>query len=129
MSGDSFGNEDPRVHVAAAAIHMLDRLVACDPMAAGLVAAETLECVSAGSPIVSLWNVREDAEFWASVANPIEIECYFAACLREISSRNLALPARKRLFAALWESLPASDRSTFARRIGAAPKQQVTNAG
>lgn len=77
-----------------------------------------LEDRRAGGPVDTTWgDIREDAEWWADVATPPEIEAVVAAGLRRIERALFAVAARKRLFVALWEAMPQADRRAFLRRV------------
>lgn len=77
-----------------------------------------LETICAGMPDPpELQAVRHDAEYWADLAHPRELEAYVTAGLRVMSDRVLAPRASKRLFLALWEALPVEDRRKFLARV------------
>ncbi|MCB1401261.1 MAG: hypothetical protein KDJ82_16205 [Rhodobacteraceae bacterium] len=77
-----------------------------------------LESVGAGGPDPSIFgHLREEAEFWASIATPAELEAHVAAGLRRIERVHFAAPARKRLLVALWEAMTPEDRAAFLGRV------------
>lgn len=85
---------------------------------ANQVMACILEERRAGGPVHTAWgDIREDADWWADVATPQEIEAVVAAGLRRIDRALFAQAARKRLFVALWDSMPQADRRAFLRRV------------
>lgn len=118
--GDDFelsAAEKTRRAARFVAMEALDELARVDPAAAGEIACRALDYAYAGSPAVSLDDLRADAEFWADCAHPREVEVYFAACLSRLGKTDLGLNARKRLFAALWESFDPAERRAVVRRV------------
>ena len=85
-----------------------------DPQDAATIAAAVLDQVAAGSPGFDPWgDIRADAEFWADCANPAELETYFAAALKRLQNQVLGIRARKRMMAALFQSLGGTDQQAF----------------
>ncbi|HEV8034515.1 hypothetical protein [Yoonia sp.] len=77
-----------------------------------------LDTVAGGAPRYDLFsNMREDAAFWADVATPAELEIYIAAALHRIPRVTFAERARKRLFWALWETMPQTAKDGFLGRV------------
>jgi len=77
-----------------------------------------LDTVGGGGPRYQPFSdMREDAAFWADTATPQELEIYAAAALRRIERATFASRARKRLFWALWQEMPADDRDAFLARV------------
>lgn len=78
-----------------------------------------LDIVSVGDPRANehFGNLKYDAEWWADLACPRELEAYVGAGLRAIERRTFAPAAQKRLFVALWEAMPAEDRRKFLSRV------------
>lgn len=77
-----------------------------------------LETVGADAPRGHFWGaVRDDAEWWADIATPVELEAYVGAGLRAITRRTFAPSAKKRLFVALWASMSDGDRKAFLKRV------------
>lgn len=78
-----------------------------------------LDDAAAGVPDTAdlFGGVRADAEWWADLASPLELEAYVASGLRRIERRHFAERARKRLFVTLWESMGAEDRRNFIARV------------
>lgn len=91
------------------------------PDDAKAITAAYLDAMRAGDPQPHdpFGDLRNDAAFWADCAHPGELEAYFAASLKRIGDRALGIRARKRLFAALWESFDTADRVAFLRRVDA----------
>lgn len=61
--------------------------------------------------------LRADASWWADCAAEAELVEYAAAALRRLEGSVLALSARKRLCAALFQSLGKGDRKAFLARV------------
>ena len=73
-----------------------------------------LDTVGGGAPRHDAFiAVRDEAQFWADIATPMEIEAYVGAGLRRIGRVAFAEKARKRLFMALWGSFTAKQRADF----------------
>ena len=100
---------------------LCDALGECHPADAREITAAYLDSMAAGDPQPHdpFGDLRNDAAFWADCAHPGELEAYFAAILKRIGDRALGIRARKRLFAALWESFDTADRVAFLRRVDA----------
>ena len=93
----------------------------CHPDDAAQIMAAALDDLAAGDPPMRdpFGSLREDAAFWADCANPAELEAYFASALKRLGNRAIGIRARKRLFAALWQSFDTADRMAFLRRVDA----------
>ena len=98
---------------------LCDALGDCHPADAREIAAAYLDSMAAGDPQPHdpFGDLRNDAAFWADCAHAGELEAYFAASLKRIGDRALGIRARKRVFAALWESFDTADRMAFLRRV------------
>lgn len=80
-----------------------------------------------GDPLGRLaTELRDEAAWWADSANAIEIETYLVALLRVMPGRlnGQGIAARRRLLAALWQSLDDADRRDFLTR--ADPRGRLT---
>lgn len=62
-------------------------------------------------------DVRSMAEHWADFADAAEIEAYAAAALRRVERRHFGRGARKRILAAMWQSLDREDRLAFIQAV------------
>ena len=82
-----------------------------------------LDHLGAGMPEADSWarDLREDAAFWAETANPAERREYLSAALRVMAetdeAASMALAPRKRMFVALWDSLPEPEKRRFLARV------------
>lgn len=93
-------------------------LGAAHPADAAAICAGYLDATAAGMPGFDPWgDVRADAEYWADAANPAELNAYTCAALRRLGERVQGLEARKRLMAAIWRSLPQTERTAFLRKV------------
>lgn len=89
----------------------------CHPDDACAIMAAALSDLMAGAPIAAVLDAKEDAQFWADMATPIEIEAYLRACLLRMDNMALALGERKRMMMALWLSFDAVDQASFLKRV------------
>ena len=91
----------------------------CHPDDAKQIMAAAMDDLSAGYPPMRdpFCDIRGDADFWADCAHPAELECYFSSALKRLGNRALGVKARKRLFVALWQSFPITDRQAFLSRV------------
>ena len=112
------GMAEERVR-ASRAVDLAVALGAADARDAVQVCAAFLEMCGPESPqFHSLYGgLRQDAEHWADCAGPDVVEAYVAAGLRKIERTAFAERARKRLFAALWDSFSEADRRAFVARV------------
>lgn len=77
-----------------------------------------LETVCAGGPeYTAFGDMRDDAEWWADLATPMELEIYAGAALKRITRATFAERAKKRLFLALWNGFSEKDRAAFLAKI------------
>lgn len=104
---------------ASRAVDLAVALGAADERDAVQVCAAFLEHVAPDGPEFHnvMHGLRAEAEFWADCASPPALEAYVAAGLRQIGRTAFAERARKRIFAALWESFPEADRRAFVERV------------
>lgn len=74
-----------------------------------------LEDNAAKYPQVTLMQerVREDADFWASLATPAELEAYLSASLRALNDTVIAERVQKRLAALAFKSMNPETRANF----------------
>lgn len=77
-----------------------------------------LDTVGGGSPrYQGFGDMRADAEWWADLATPVELELYAGAALKRIARTPFAPRAKRRLMAALWQSLTVEERQAFLARV------------
>lgn len=100
-------------HVLAMAIDIAERSPDGQRILGGAMCA-ALDTVGGGAPEYHVFgDLRSEAEWWADMATPLEIEAYTAAGLRRLGQETFAQRARKRLFMELWRSFSARERSDF----------------
>jgi hypothetical protein len=88
------------------------------PKDAAQILVAYLDDIAAGMPTFDPWgDLRADAAFWADSAHVAELEQYACAALRRLGARALGIESRRRLFKALWKSLPDADRTAFLRAV------------
>ena len=106
---------------AYAAAALCDALAECDPKAASEICAAYLDARRTGGPVLGdpFGMVSGDAGLWADSAPVHELAAYGVAALDRLRTANLGLNARKRLFAAIWQSFPEQDRKAFLARVDA----------
>ena len=93
-------------------------LEALDPHDAASIAVTVLDVIAAGEPRLDPWaDIRADATFWADIANPAELQVYFAAALKRLGNQALGIHSRKRLFVCLWNGFSMPDRTAFLSRV------------
>ncbi len=98
---------------------LIAAICACDREDAAQIMCAALEEIGAGMPSMDLFmgNLRADAEFWADIATPQELEAFVAAGLRKIERTAFAEVTRKRIFMTNWESFSDADRRNFLTRV------------
>lgn len=77
------------------------------------ILAAALTDLSAGCPHPAFASTREDAQWWCSIATPVELLEYTSAGLKALGQKALCLDMRKRLFAALWRAFAPEERAAF----------------
>lgn len=81
----------------------------------------SLDTVGGGAPRYVEFNyTRNEADFWADISTPVELEIYLSVILRrlgDLNKRNLAMRARKRIFMDLWEAMGAEDQQAFLKKV------------
>lgn len=74
--------------------------------------------MDAGITARAVANLRGDAAWWADMASQVELGAYLTAALESLAGRAIARTPRKRLMAAIWNSMGAEDRAAFAKWAG-----------
>ena len=100
---------------ALAATALCRAIGECHPDDAAAICAAYLNDQRTGGPVMGdpFGMVAWDAGLWADSAPVHELAAYGVAALDRLRTANLGLNARKRLFAALWQSFPDQDRKAF----------------
>jgi hypothetical protein len=108
-------------YLAEKLIATINRAFGISARATRAVLAAALENLGAGEPEFE-WQanrLRDSARWWAENTSPPELEAYLVAALRQVEGKAIAGPGRKRIFAALWDAMPAQDKAAFLKAIGA----------
>jgi len=93
-------------------------LAECRDQDRAAICAAVLDSMQTSGPRHDVFGLLyEDAQWWADLAPPHELVAYTTAGLARLPKRNLSLPARKRVFAALWKSFPDADRAAFLAHV------------
>lgn len=88
------------------------------PRDAAVLMTAALQALETDGPQHDLFGTaRRDAEWWADIAPPHEVQAYVLAGLRQIGSAAIGPKARKEIFAALWLGMSAADRTAFLQRV------------
>jgi hypothetical protein len=72
-----------------------------------------LDEMRAGQPLPVFTNMAVEADSWAAMAAPTELEAYLTAICARLPSAAMGLPQRKRVLAALYKSMPEDARAAF----------------
>lgn len=74
-----------------------------------------LDTVAAGHPqyVCTRADMRSEAEFWADLATPAELEIVSVVALARLKKLSLADRARNRLLRDLWGTLNEKERAQF----------------
>lgn len=115
MDGDNFGQMqtvaarkgDPLVNLFRA-IQDCPRREALIAMAA-VLDREAIE----SPPISTFYSHREDAEWWAEIAPPHQVQAYVWAGLKQLRHEAMGRDMRARMIVALWNGMAPEDRAKF----------------
>jgi hypothetical protein len=88
----------------------------CDPWHAIQWATAFLDCNLTGGPIPALFDLPDEAAFWASCATPPELEAYLGAILHRLGETTFHSKARKRIFVNLWASFSSREQAGFLQK-------------
>lgn len=102
-----------------AALHAIGDAIEENRWAAVAVLNGVLEDARMGNPLPVLLDISDDADWWASLCTPIELEGYLVAISRHLAETPLHIKARKRLIAGLWKKMGAEDQASFLEWAGA----------
>lgn len=93
----------------------------CDPSDAAQIMAAALQSMETDGPEHDVFGtVRRDAEWWAELAPPHEVQAYVAAGLKQLAAKAIGPKARKELIVHLWNGMAAADKSAFLKAVGGA---------
>jgi hypothetical protein len=101
--------------IAEALIKRIEKAAELDHDITVAVLCAAAEELGAGMPELGSYRgeISNHAATWADCATPHELATYLAAGLAKVDRRVFARNTRKRLLVALWNSLPAEDRTAF----------------
>lgn len=95
-------------------------LAECREQDRAAICAAILDAMQTEGPRHDAYNLLyQDARWWADMAPPHELVAYGTAALDRLRGHALSIPARKRLFARLWETFDPKDRQAFLARVDA----------
>ncbi len=100
-----------------AASTLAHAIAECDPRDAVVIMSAALSDLSTGGPLPVFENAQSDADFWADLAAPFEIEAYFNATIERLNNLEHGINSRKRIFLKLWETFSETDRMAFIEKV------------
>lgn len=84
-----------------AAARLMEAIAACDPRDRAVLLSAALETLEAGEPRVPYLDIQQEAQDWASLATPQELEAYLFACVRQLSGMAMTKTAKNRIAASI----------------------------
>lgn len=73
----------------------------------------------AGYPLPFITEIEDEAQWWAGLANTLELEAYFNAITSRLGETAMHGKARKRLVARLFTGMPLRDQDAFLAWVAA----------
>ena len=73
----------------------------------------------AGYPLPFITEIEDEAQWWAGLANTLELEAYFNAITARLGETAIHSKARKRLVARLFTGMPPRDQEAFLAWVAA----------
>lgn len=73
----------------------------------------------AGYPLPFISEIDEEAQWWAGLANTLELEAYLNAITARLGETAIHGKARKRLIARLFTRMPTRDQDAFLAWVAA----------
>lgn len=80
-----------------AVARLMEAIAACDHRDRAVLLCPALETLAAGAPDIPFLDLQEEAEDWACLATPYELEAYLIACADRLERTPLAAQARRRI--------------------------------
>jgi len=71
----------------------------------------------AGMPVAAFETIESEADSWAELANPVELQMYQSAICKRLEHKPLSIKSRKKLFWGIWTSFLPSERTAFLKRV------------
>lgn len=97
-----------------ALVQFFKAMAACDRRDALVAMAGVLDRETVESPeIAPLVSRKEDAEWWAEIAPPHQVQAYVWAGLKQLRHEAMGRDMRARMIVALWNGMTAEDRAKF----------------
>lgn len=97
-----------------ALVQFFKAMAACDSRDALIAMAGVLEREAIDGPEIScLWGQKEDAEWWAELAPPHQVQAYVYAGLKQLRHEAMGRDMRARMIVALWNGMAPADRAKF----------------
>lgn len=87
----------PTAERLTAAARLMEAIAACDPRDRAVLLSAALGTMAAGEPAVPFMDIQQEAEDWASLATPQELEAYLKACAGNLAFTTISAKARKRM--------------------------------
>lgn len=91
----------PTAERLTAAARLMEAIAACDPRDRAVLLSVALETLAAGEPWAPFLGIQQEAQDWASLATPQELEAYLFACVRQLSAMAMTARAKSRIAASL----------------------------
>jgi hypothetical protein len=115
MDGDNLGQMQTATRRKGdPLVNMFKAIAACDRREALVAMAGILDRESIESPaICSFYSHREDAEWWAEIAPPHQVQAYVWAGLKQLRHEAMGRDMRARMIVALWNGMAPEDRVKF----------------
>lgn len=97
-----------------ALVQFFKAMGACDKRDALIAMAGVLERETIDGPeIAPLVDQRQDAEWWAEIAPPHQVQAYVYAGLKQLRHEAMGRDMRARMIVALWNGMAPEDRAKF----------------
>lgn len=89
---------------------LIEAALRCDWQDAEMVMSSLLEEYRAGPPLPTLFDIEDDAAFWARMATFEELRAYFIACGQKLIRAGLGVRGRVKLARRVLSDLPPDQR-------------------
>jgi hypothetical protein len=97
-----------------ALVQFFKAMAACDRRDALIAMAGVLEReTTAGPEIAPAFSQKDDAEWWAEMAPPHQVQAYVYAGLKQLRHEAMGRDTRARMIVALWNGMAPEDRAKF----------------
>lgn len=115
MDGDNFGQmQTDTKRKGDPLVNLFKAIGACDRREALIAMAGVLDREAVDMPdVTGLYDRREDAEWWAGIAPPHQVQAYVWAGLKQLRHEAMGRDTRARMIVALWNGMAPADRAKF----------------